>query len=80
MDVETIYKDKLKGKYKFMFDLKEKQKCLITNIMERKKLNWYFSYWIWEKCMFPNGAFGSRCKLRWKAYWFGNFTTEEPYD
>jgi hypothetical protein len=30
------YKDKLKGKYKFMFDLKEKQKCLITNIMERK--------------------------------------------
>ena len=36
MDVETIYKDKLKGKYKFMFDLKEKQKCLITNIMERK--------------------------------------------
>jgi hypothetical protein len=25
MDVETIYKDKLKGKYKFMFDLKEKQ-------------------------------------------------------
>ena len=37
MDVETIYKDKLMGKYKFMFDLKEKQKCLITNIMERKK-------------------------------------------
>jgi superfamily II DNA helicase RecQ len=37
MDVETIYKDKLKGKYKFMFDLKENQKCLITNIMERKK-------------------------------------------
>jgi superfamily II DNA helicase RecQ len=36
MDVETIYQDKLKGKYKFMFDLKEKQKCLITNIMERK--------------------------------------------
>ena len=36
MDVETICKDKLKGKYKFMFDLKEKQKCLITNIMERK--------------------------------------------
>jgi superfamily II DNA helicase RecQ len=36
MDVETIYKDKLKGKYKFMFDLKENQKCLITNIMERK--------------------------------------------
>jgi hypothetical protein len=36
MDVETIYKDKLKGKYKFMFDLKEKQKCLINNIMERK--------------------------------------------
>jgi hypothetical protein len=36
MDVETIYKDKLKGKYKFMFDLKEKQKCLITNIIERK--------------------------------------------
>jgi superfamily II DNA helicase RecQ len=36
MDVETIYKDKLKEKYKFMFDLKEKQKCLITNIMERK--------------------------------------------
>ena len=34
MDVETIYKDKLMGKYKFMFDLKEK--CLITNIMERK--------------------------------------------
>jgi superfamily II DNA helicase RecQ len=32
MDVETIYKDKLK----VMFDLKEKQKCLITNIMERK--------------------------------------------
>jgi hypothetical protein len=25
MDVETIYKDKLKGKYKFTFDLKEKQ-------------------------------------------------------
>ena len=36
MDVETIYKYKLKGKYKFMFDLKEKQKCLITNVMERK--------------------------------------------
>jgi ATP-dependent DNA helicase RecQ len=36
MDVETIYKDKLKGKYKFMFDLKEKRKCLITNLMERK--------------------------------------------
>jgi len=36
MDVETIYKDKLKGKNKVMFDLKEKQKCLITNIMERK--------------------------------------------
>jgi len=30
--------------------------------------------------MFPNGAFDSRCNLRWKAYWFGNFTTEEPYD
>jgi hypothetical protein len=28
--------DKLKGKYQFIFDLKEKQKCLITNIMERK--------------------------------------------
>ena len=64
MDVETIYKDKLKGKYKFMFDLKEKQKCLITNIMERKKLNWYFSYWIWEMCMFPNDAFDSRCNVR----------------
>ena len=25
MDVETIYKDKLKGKYKFIFDLKEKE-------------------------------------------------------
>jgi ATP-dependent DNA helicase RecQ len=36
MDVETIYKDKLKGKYQFMFDLKEKRKCLITNLMERK--------------------------------------------
>jgi superfamily II DNA helicase RecQ len=36
MDVETIYKDKLKGNYQFIFDLKEKQKCLITNIMERK--------------------------------------------
>ena len=34
--METIYKDKLKGKYKFMLDLKEKQKCLITNVMERK--------------------------------------------
>ena len=33
MDVETIYKDKLKGKNKFMFDLKEKRKCLITNVM-----------------------------------------------
>jgi hypothetical protein len=67
MDVPTIYKDKLNGKYKFMFDRKEKQKCLITNIMERKKLNWYFSYWIrWEKCMFPNGVFASRCNLRWK--------------
>ena len=29
MDVETIYKDKLKGKYKFKFDLKEKQKCVL---------------------------------------------------
>ena len=27
--------------------------------------------------MFPNGAFGSRCNLRWKAYWFGNFTTHQ---
>jgi len=42
MDVETIYKDKLKGKYKFMFDLKEKQKCLITNVMERKKTKLVF--------------------------------------
>jgi hypothetical protein len=40
---ETIYKDKLKGKYKFMFDLKEKQKCLITNIMERKNVIGVFS-------------------------------------
>jgi hypothetical protein len=44
---------------------------------EKTQLNWYFSYWIWEKCMFPNGAFGSRCNLRWKAYWFGNFTTHQ---
>jgi hypothetical protein len=29
----------------------------------KKKLNWYFSYWIWEKCMFPNGAFDSRCAI-----------------
>ena len=29
MDVETIYKDKLKGKYKLKFDQKEKQKCLL---------------------------------------------------
>jgi superfamily II DNA helicase RecQ len=41
MDVETIYKDKLMGKYKFMFDLKEK--CLITNIMERKNSIGIFS-------------------------------------
>ena len=79
MDVETIYKDKLKGKYQFMFDLKEKQ-VFDNQYNGKKKLNWYFSYWIWEKCMFPNGAFDSRCNLRWKAYWFGNFTTEEPYD
>jgi hypothetical protein len=43
MDVETIYKDKLKGKYKFMFDLKEKQ-VFDNQYNEKKKLNWYFSY------------------------------------
>jgi hypothetical protein len=81
MDVETIYKDKLKGKYKFMFDLKEKQKCLITNIIERKNSIGIFPTGYGKSaCMFPNGAFDSRCNLRWKAYWFGNFTTEEPYD
>ena len=37
MDVETIYKDKLKGKYTSLcLILKKKQKCLITNVMERK--------------------------------------------
>jgi hypothetical protein len=80
MDVETIYKVKLKGKYKFMFDLKEKQKCLITNIMERKKSIGIFATGYGKSVCFQNGAFDSRCNLRWKAYWFGNFTTEEPYD
>ena len=79
MDVETIYKDKLKGKHKFMFDLKEKQKCLITNIMERKNSIGIFPTG-YGKSVFPNGAFDSRCNLWWKAYWFGNFTIEEPYD
>jgi hypothetical protein len=30
MDVETIYKDKLKGKYQFIFDLKEISKTFET--------------------------------------------------
>jgi hypothetical protein len=47
MNVETIYKDKLKGKYKFMFDLKEKQKCLIkppkTSSVKRKQTKHVFA-------------------------------------
>ena len=75
--METIYKDKLKGIYKFMFDLKEKQKCLITIIMERKNSIGIFPTGYGKSVCFQ---MVSRCNLRWKAYWFGNFTTEEPYD
>jgi hypothetical protein len=60
-----------------MFDLKEKQKCLITNIMERKNSIGIFPTGYGKSVCFQ---MVSRCNLRWKAYWFGNFTTEEPYD
>jgi hypothetical protein len=76
MDVETIYQDKLKGKYKFMFDLKEKQKCLITN----KTQLVFFQLDTMGKVYVSKWCLCFTMQFTVETYWFGNFTTEEPYD